>query len=192
MTRLRKLPLLAALTLALVAPEALAEGRIQKVRGQLGIGYARLLSDPAPSGSFSMGAGADYPVAGAWRMGLAIGYALLGGRIVEEGSFAATVDYSMFEMLAMAHWQPSFGGPLGRVSFGGGLFSPLADLSTSAGGASFSKYSVDEIAPGLALDGTLIQRKTSPVRIGLELGVRVAYLEHETWTMGLVRAAFHY
>jgi hypothetical protein len=178
--------------LALAAQPARAEGRLQKVRGHLGVGYSKLLGDPAPGGSFSMGAGVDYPLASSWRVGFAIGYELLGSRIVEEGSFAASVDYSMFEMLALAHWRPPFGGPLGRVSLGPGLFRPLADLSTSAGGASFSKYAVDEVAPGVALDATLIQRSDAPVRIGLETGLRVVYLEQETWTMAQVRLAFHY
>lgn len=184
--------LLLALVFALAAPPAHAEGRLQKVRGSLGIGYAKLLTDPAPGGSFSMGAGVDYPVASSWRAGLAIGYALLGGRIVEEGSFAASVDYSMFEILALAHWQPSFGGPLGRISLGPGLFSPLADLSTSSGGASFGKYAVDEIALGVAIDGTLMQRRDAPVRIGLEVGLRFVFLEQDTWDMAQVRLAFHY
>lgn len=186
------LPLVAALALALAASPAQAKGRLQKVRGSLGVGYAKLLSDPAPGGSFAMGAGVDYPLASSWRLGVAIGYDLLGSVIVEEGSFAASVDYSMLEMLALAHWQPSFRGPLGRVSLGPGLFRPLADLATAAGGASFSKYAVDEMAPGLALDGTFIQRREAPVRIGLEAGVRVVYLEQETWTLAQVRVAFHY
>ncbi len=163
-----------------------------KLHGHMGVGYAKLFSDPAPGGSFSLAAGVDYPVAGSWRAGVTFGYELLGGEIVERGSLVASVDYSMLELLALAHWESPKLGPVGRVSFGPGLFSPRADLATSAGGASFSDLAVDGVAPGVALAGTLIKRKDSPVRIGLEMGLRTVFLEGETWNLALVRLAFHY
>jgi hypothetical protein len=188
----RRFAALAALALVLAAPGAQAEGRIQKFRGQLGIGYAKLVGDETPGGSFSMSAGVDYPVSGRLRAGVAFGYELLGGRIVERGSFVASLDYSMVEFLALAHWAPSSLGPLRRISLGPGLFGARADLSASAGGAGFGDLAVDEVAPGFALDGTVMQGGDSAVRIGLEVGGRMAFLNDDTWTMALVRLAFHY
>jgi hypothetical protein len=184
--------LAAGMALALLAPAAGAEGRLQKFRGHLGVGYAKLVGDPSPAGSFSMGVGVDYPLAERWRVGLDFGYELLGGDIAERGSFVSGIDYSMVEILALAHYAPQRLGWLRRISAGPGLFGPRADLSVSAGGASFSDLAVDEIAPGLAFDGTIMQARESAVRIGLELGGRVAFLKDDTWTMGLVRVAFHY
>jgi len=184
--------MVASAVIALGAPTARAEGRLQKLRGHLGIGYAKLLGSETPAGSFSMGAGVDYPVTGSLRAGVALGYHLLGGRIFERGSFVSSVDYSMVELLALAHWAPTRLGPLGRISVGPGLFGARGDLSVQAGGASFSDLAVDEVAPGFALDGTLMQRRESPVRIGLESGIRVVFLSNDTWTMALIRLAFHY
>lgn len=188
----RRFAALAVLALVIAAPSAHAEGRLAKFRGQLGIGYAKLVGDETPGGSFSMSAGVDYPVSGRLRAGVAFGYDLLGGRIVERGSFVAGLDYSMVEMLALAHWTPASLGPLRRISLGPGLFGAHADLSASAGGAGFSDLAVDEVAPGFALDGTVMQGGDSPVRIGLEVGVRMVFLSDDTWTMALVRLAFHY
>jgi hypothetical protein len=178
--------------LALATSTARADGRLQKMRGYAEVGYAKLVSDPAPGGSFSMAAGIDYPVADQLRIGLTFGYSLLGGRTVERGSFAAEVDYSMIEVLALAHWQTTRLGPLHRISFGPGLFNPQGVLNVQAGGAGFGDLAVHEVAPGFALDGTLIQAREAPVRVGLETGVRVAYLQGATWTLAQVRLAFHY
>jgi hypothetical protein len=184
--------LAAGVALALLAPAAGAEGRLQKFRGHLGVGYAKLVGDPSPAGSFAMGVGVDYPLAERWRLGLDFGYELLGGDIAERGSFVSGIDYSMIEILAMAHWAPEHLWWLRRVSVGPGLFGAHADLAVSAGGLSFSDLAVDEFAPGLALDGTFMQAHEAAVRVGLELGGRIAFLSEDTWTMGLVRVAFHY
>jgi hypothetical protein len=184
--------LAASVALTLMSSAAGAEGRLQKVRGHLSVGYAKLVGDPSPAGSFAMGVGVDYPLAERWRIGLDLGYELLGGDIAERGSFVSGIDYSMVEFLAMAHYAPQRLGWLRRISGGPGLFGPRADLAVSAGGASFSDLAVDEVAPGLALDGTFMQARESAVRVGLELGGRVAFLKDDTWTMGLVRVAFHY
>ena len=190
--RIAALALVAAAALASLARPAAAEGRIQKIRGHLGVGYARLVGDPSPGGSFSLGAGLDYPIGDRWRVGPAIGHELLGGRVVERGSLAAGIDYSMVEFMALAHWTPTRWSPLGRLSFGPGLFSARADLQASAGGAGFRDLAVGESAPGLAIDATLIQRRDLPVKIGFQTGLRLVWLEHDTWTMALVRVAFHY
>ena len=184
--------LLLAVGAMLAAPPSHAEGRLQKVRGQMGFGYAKLLGSDTPGGSFSMGLGVDYPINSRLRLGLAFAYDLLGGRVVERGSLVAGVDYSMIEILAFAHFQPERLGPVGRVSLGTGIFSTRADLATSGGGASFSDLAVDEVVPGVALDVTFIQKRPAPVRVGLEMGGRVAFLSDDTWTMALVRLAFHY
>ena len=184
--------LLLAVGAMLVAQPSHAEGRLQKVRGQMGFGYAKLLGSDTPAGSFSMGIGVDYPVNSRLRAGLAFGYELLGGRVVERGSLVAGVDYSMLEILAVAHFQPERLGPVGRVSLGTGIFSTRADLATSGGGASFSDLAVDEVVPGVAFDVTFIQKRPAPVRIGLEMGGRIAFLSDDTWSMALVRLAFHY
>ena len=183
---------IASLALVLHATPAGAEGRLQKIRGNLGVGYARLVGDPSPGGSFSLGVGMNYPLGDRWRAGVALGSELLGARVVERGSLAAQIEYSMIEMLALAHFQPARLSPLGRISFGPGLFSARAELQVSAGGAGFSDLAVEEVAPGFALDGTLIQRRDSPVKIGFETGLRLVFLENDTWTMALVRVAFHY
>ena len=181
-----------ALALALATPPALAQDRLAKVRGHLGVGFAKLFADASPAGSFSLGAGLDYPLAGEWRAGVAFGYDLLGGRVVERGSLIANVDYSVFEMVALAHWESSRLGPLGRLSFGPGLFSARAELSTAGGGASFSDLAVEQVAPGISLGGTLIRRGDSPVRIGFEAGASVAFLDNQTWTVAAARLVFHY
>jgi hypothetical protein len=191
-TRASAAVLVSGLALACLAAPAGAEGRLQKFHGHLGVGYAKLVGDPAPGGSFSMNAGVDYPVGERLRVGLDFGYELLGGDIVERGSFVAGVDYSMVELLALAHFAPQRLGPLRRISLGPGLFGPHGALSVSAGGASFGDLAVDEVAPGAALDGTIMLTREAPVRVGLELGGRIAFLSNDTWTMGNVRIAFHY
>jgi hypothetical protein len=186
------LALVLAIAGAALAPVARAEGRLAKMRGYMEVGYAKLLSDPSPGGSFSMGAGVDYPVGDRFRIGLAFGYELLGTKTVERGSFAAEVDYSMVEVLALTHWTPTFLGPLHRITLGPGIFNPQGILNVQAGGAGFSDLAVNEWAPGFALDGTLIQGHVTPVRVGLETGIRVAYLKGATWTTAQIRLAFHY
>jgi hypothetical protein len=181
-----------ALALSLAASPALAQDRLSKLRGHLSVGYAKLFAAESPAGSFSLGAGLDYPLAGEWRVGVSLGFDLLGGRVVERGSLTANVDYSMLEVLALAHWESSRLGPIGRLSLGPGLISARAELSTAGGGASFSDLAVQEVAPGFSVRATLMRRKDSPVRIGFEAGVSVAFLESETWSVAAARLAFHY
>lgn len=183
----------ALLLLALAcAPAAAAPLRLENVTGHLAMGYARLFATEAPAGSFSLAGGLDYTLAPDWKAGLSLGLSLLGSRTVERGSLLANVDYSLFEAVAFAHWQPGALGPLGRLSFGPGLFTARAELSTAGGGASFSDLARDETVPGFGFDATLMRRKPSPVRVGLELGARVVFLERETWTLAGARLAFHY
>jgi hypothetical protein len=173
------------------------------VGGHLSIGYSKLfvrhresgpedIASETPGGSISLSGGLDTPVTSDWRVGLDVGYHLLGSRTVERGSLFATLDYSVFEAIAFAHWQPMFGGPIGRLSFGPALVAAKGELSASGAGAAFSDLSVSEVAPGFALQATLISRKPTPVRIGFELGAHVAQLKKETWTLATARVTAHY
>jgi len=181
-----------AMALALAAAPAHAADRLAKVRGHLAVGYAKLFAGDSPPGSFSLGAGLDYPISGPWRAGVAFGYDLLGGRVAERGSLVANVDYSVTEMLALAHYESQRFGPVARVSFGPGLYSSRAELSTAAGGAAFSDLAVEQVAPGIALGATLMRRGDPPVRIGFQAGLSVILLENDTWTLATARLAFHY
>ena len=81
---------------------------------------------------------------------------------------------------------------MGRVSFGPAVMSARAELSTSGGGAGFSDLAVERSAAGAALEVTLISRSESPVRVGLEVGGRTAFLPGQDWTLASARLAFHY
>ena len=188
---------LAALTLFLVlasAPPTSADAasRLDAVGGHISVGYAKLFIGHAPGGSISLSGGVELPVASGWRTGVDVGYHLLGSRTVERGSLSATVDYSVLELIAFAHWLPERFGPVGRVSFGPALFSAHAELSTSGGGAAFSDLAVGEVAPGAALEVTLISRRPAPVRIGFEFGAHLGFLADDAWSLGTARVTAHY
>ena len=104
----------------------------------------------------------------------------------------ADVDYSMFDAIALVHWTPPWPGPVGRISAGAGVFSAAATLATSGGGAGFSDLAVEETVPGFSLSATLISRKPSTLRLGLELGGRLALVENEPWSAAQARIAVHY
>jgi hypothetical protein len=180
---------LAVAGLALARP---VNAALEDVRGNLSIGYSKLFIADAPGGNLSGAGGLDYPVIGPMRVGLEVGLHLLGSRAVERGSLLANVDYSLFEVVAFAHWIPHNLGPVGRISVGPALMSARGELSTSGGGAAFSDLAVEEVAPGAALDVTVISRSASPVRVGLEVGGRIAFLDGEDWSLGSVRVTFHY
>jgi hypothetical protein len=182
--------LLAALACLLPRPgHALG---VADLDGHLSIGYARLLVADAPGGSMSFAGGVDAPLPGPFRVGVDVGYSLLGSRTVERGSLAASLDYNLFEAVLFGHWFPSRLGPVERVSFGPALLSARAELSTSGVGASFSDLPVEDVAGGLALDVTLMKRAPAPVRVGLELGGRIGFVERQNWTLVNARVAFHY
>jgi hypothetical protein len=163
------------------------------LQGHVALGYAKLFVPDAPGGSLSVAAGLDLPVAGPLRAGVDVGYHLLGTRTVERGSFFASVDYSVFEADLLVHWLPTGAGPVARVSFGPALISAHADLSTaSGGGAAFSDLAVSESAPGVVGEVSLLPHRDMPVKLGLELGARTAFLAHDTWTVADVRVIAHY
>ena len=179
----------------LVLAAAAGPGRasaIERFGGHLSVGYGQLMISDGPGGSISFTGGVDYPVASALRVGIDVGYDLLGTRSVERGSLGANVDYSAFEAVAFAHWTPQHLGPIGRLSLGPMLMAAHGDISAAAGGAGFSDLAVGETAPGAAAEATFISRGASPVRVGLQLGARIAALEHENWTVLSARVAFHY
>ena len=174
---------------------------LRHVNGHMSIGYAHLSIAPkdqqatppeTPSGSLSMGAGVDYPITPAFSLGVALDYDLLGGLTVQRGSLFANVDYSILDAALLAHLVPRGLGPLGRLSLGPALVRARSDLSSSSTGAGFADLAVSETAAGAAFDATLIRRSTAPVRVGLEIGVRMAFLEHARWTIGAARLVFHY
>ena len=107
MTRRRWLPLLALIaSLPVAAP---ARAALADWKGHLGLGYGKLFVAQAPSGGFSIGAGMDYPL-GKIRVGLDLGYHLLGTRSLTSGSLSANLDYSVFELGLLAHWSPAPAG----------------------------------------------------------------------------------
>jgi hypothetical protein len=170
-----------------------ARAALADFKGHLSIGYARLFIPEAPGGSFSMAGGLDYPLAHEFRFGIDFGYHLLGSRSFQRGSLYANVDYSELDAELMLHWQPSGGiGPLGRISAGPALVRARGDLSSSGTGAGFGDLAVSEYAPGMALDVTLIPVSEKLVRVGLEVGTRVGFLDSQTWTVAAVRGTFHF
>jgi hypothetical protein len=186
-------PTLALLVIALLLPAAASAGmKIENWAGHMSVGYARLSIPDAPGGSMSLGLGLDYPLATAWRVGLDVGYDLLGSRTEQRGSQFASVDYSDIGVCALVHWLPAR-GPVRRVSVGPALVSARGELSVTAGGASFSDLAVQQSGGGVAGYVTLMSRKPSPVRIGLELGGRQAFLNGtDDWTLYTARVAFHF
>lgn len=158
--------------------------------GHLSVGYAKPFNDPAPSGSFSGAGGMDHGVNENLRLGVDIGFHMLGSETLEKGSLFSTIDYSLFEASLLAHWSPS--GRLwylNRVSFGPAFMSARAQ--PSGGGAGFAEFAVDEKALGAVVDLTLMKAE-APLRLGLELGYRRAFLPGDDWLVGTLRAAIHY
>jgi hypothetical protein len=160
--------------------------------GHMSVGYGQLLISSAPGGSVSFSGGVDYPVVPSLRFGVDVGYDLLGSNSVDRGSLSATVSYSAFELVAFAHWLPTHLGPLHRVSVGPMLMAAHGDLSAAAGGAGFSDLAVSDTAPGAALELTAMSGKPSPVRVGLQLGGRVGFVQGENWTILSARLSLLY
>jgi hypothetical protein len=178
--------------LGLASAPAHAAFRFGDVAGHASIGYARLFILDAPGGSISMAAGVDYPLARTLRAGLDVGYDLLGSRTVERGSLVASVDYSDFQAAAFLHWLPHGLGPLRRISVGPALVVAHGDLSVTGGGAAFSDLAVGTTSAAAAAQVTFMPARPAPVKLGLELGGRTAFMPGEDWTILTVRVTFHY
>lgn len=197
MTLRRMLPFVSALVAALaVAPAAPARagetpGWIRPLQGHLAIGYAQLFVADAPGGSISFAGGVDAPLGPRLRAGVQVGFDLLGSRTarLDSSSVVADVDYSAVGVAAMLHWEPSFRGPLGRLSAGAGLYGARAAVSSIAA-AQYENLGVHETVPGFAASAVLVQRRPAPVRVGFEAGVRVLLVPDETWTIGHARLTF--
>jgi hypothetical protein len=183
----------ALVALALLAGSAVpaAAFEFSKVQGHLSFGYGRLMVGHSPAGSIGLTGGFEHPVSSVLDAGLDLGLYLYGNRTIDRGSLNATLDYGALELIAFTHWKVPF-GPISRVSFGPGLTSARAELSAAAGGAAFLDLAVDEVAPTLALDLTMMRRKPGPVRVALIAGARSAFLDGEDWHQFSVRFGFHY
>jgi hypothetical protein len=180
------------LALLLVPAGAAAGPRLEQMEGHLSLGWTKLFITDGPGGSISLAAGVDYPLARALRAGLDIGYDLLGSRTEQRGSLFGSVDYSAFQAVAFLHWSPEHLGPVRRVSLGPMLLNAHGDLSVTGGGAAFGDLAVSQTAGGVAAQVTIMQSKPAPVRLGLELGGRTAFLPGEDWTLMGARVTVHY
>jgi len=181
----------AALALAIGTSAVRADPWVTPFRGHVSFGYSKLLSSDAPGGSLGFSVGVDRPLSATLRTGVDIDYSLLGTRTIERGSLVADVDYSAIEALAMLHWQPSWPGPLGRLSAGAGVMGARAAVS-SAGAAEFQDLAVSQVSPALAVEATLLGRHPAPVRVGLETGYHLGFLSHQSWSLWDARLAIHY
>ena len=129
----------AALALALSAAPARSGLKLDDFRGHVALGYGQALVNDGPAyypggerlaaGSLSFTAGIEYPVRPTLDAGLEIGSSLLGTRLIERGSLGAELDYSVFELVALARWTPPY-GPF-AISAGPGVFHARADLTSS-------------------------------------------------------------
>ena len=190
--RARRIISVALMCLGLsAAGRAHADSWVAPFRGHLGVGWTKLFTPDAPAGSLSFGTGIDYPVRPTVRLGIDVGYDLLGSRIVEQGSLVADLNYSAIELFALAHWQPSWAGPIGRISAGPGVVAARVTQSSS-GAASFESFTVDEVAGALAGSVTLMSRHPAPVRVGLEIDGRYAWLSDTHWPLFGLKLVVHY
>lgn len=169
--------------------------RFGNVHGHAAIGFGHLFTSDTtatPGGSISIGGGVDYPLTPRLSAGVDVGYHLLGTRTLTQGTLTSGIDYSVFEALAMLHWTPLDHGPGIIVSGGPGLFSARASLAPTSVGATFSPQAVEQTRLGAGLGLAVTRRRPSPVRVGLELGVRIVPLEHFTWTVASARIVMLY
>jgi hypothetical protein len=188
---------LVLLALLLVPAPAGAAARFSEVGGHFSIGYAKLSTADAsggsisPGGSISMGVGLDYPLRPTLRAGLDLGYDLLGSLTFPRGSMLGAVDYSAMEVTAFLHWIPQQ-GPVRRVSLGPALVNGQRVLSVTGGSAGFDDLAGSVTAGAIAAQITLMKAKPALVKLGLEVGGRLAFLAGEDWTLLSVRATVHY
>ncbi len=188
------LPLLLLFAVTLAPAPARAGLDIHEFRGSISIGYAKLFATDAPGGSMSTEAAISYPVVPGLALGPSFAFQLLGTRTVEgeQGVSIGSLDYSMLEVGLLARWAPTNLWPLGLVSFGPELVSAKADLSSTGGGAEFEPLAQSEIGPGAALELTLIKSKPAPVRVGLQISGRWAFLPGEDWKVVATRMSFEF
>ena len=210
MARIRTpLPILTlGFALLAIVPAGAGASPFSQMRGHIGFGYTKLFAtigvkepgvEPpeeitAPGGSMEVAAGLDLPIDTNLRAGIEAGIDLLGSSAIERGSLLGELDYSVFELLGLVHYAPSWGGPLSRISLGPGMFKARADLSSS-GAAAFEDLPVREWAPGVAGSVTLMSRKPTKVSAGLEVGGRYLFMSDEAaddWFIASARVVIHY
>jgi hypothetical protein len=180
------------LTVLAATPRPAAAFEISRVRGHLAVGYGKLFIGEPPGGSMSMAGGVELPITDAFSSGIEVGYHLMGSHTELRGSLLADVDYSLFETSLLLYWTPPWRGPVGRISFGPGLYNARAELSASGGGAGFTDLAVDQTAAGLAAGVEFLSRKPSVLRLGAELGARLAFVSDEAWSGAVARVVVHY
>lgn len=169
--------------------------KFAEVGGHAAIGFGHLFTSDTtatPGGSISIGGGVDYPLTPTLRAGVDVGYHLLGSRTLTQGTLTSGIDYSVFEALALLHWTPLSRGPALVVSGGPGLFVAKASLAPTSVGATFSPQAIEQTRLGAGLSLAVTRRRASPVRVGIELGVRMIPLEHVTWTVASARILMLY
>ncbi len=174
------------------APAAHAGLQLDRWKGHLAFGYAKLASDSlAPGGSLSAAAGVEYPVHPKWRVGPTLSFHLLGSSSAKRGSVTCGVDYSVVDVAMMATYLPARSW-VSRISIGPGLASAHADLAIAAGGAAFSDLAVAQACPELAIDVTLMPRRMKVVGVGAELGTRIFPTDPGVWSVWTGRLAIHF
>lgn len=184
--------LLALIALPGLAAPASAGLKLDRFKGHLSFGYAKLVSDSlAPAGSISVAAGLEYPVHEQWRIGPTGSFNLLGSSSTKRGSVTAGLDYSVVDVALMATYLPKRTW-VSRVSFGPGVASAHADLAVSAGGAAFRDLAVAQASPEFALDVTLMPRRMKIVGIGAEFGARILPTDPGVWSVWTGRVAIHF
>lgn len=165
---------------------------LASMRGQVAFGYSRLQgADQSPAGSIGVLVGVDHPLSGAWRIGPAVSFSLLGSTQVERDGVPAGIDHSMLDGALLVH-RDFARGPLRRVSFGPGLASARAELQVAGGGAGLSDLAVGEVRPCAAFEALFAPRTASGVSVGAGLGVRVVPLRDLTWTVFSARFAISF
>ncbi|MBI5168798.1 MAG: hypothetical protein HZA61_04855 [Candidatus Eisenbacteria bacterium] len=175
----------------LVSP-ASAGLKLDRFKGHLSFGYAKLVSDSlAPGGSLSVAAGVEYPLRENWRLGPTASFNLLGSSSTKRGSVTAGLDYSVVDVAFMTTYFPKRSW-VSRVSFGPGVASAHADLAVSAGGAAFRDLAVAQASPEFALDVTLMPRRMNVVGIGAEFGTRILPTDPGVWSVWTGRVAIHF
>ena len=187
-----RLVLAACVFVAALAGTAAAEGGLDRVTGHLSVGYARAFIAGSPGGSISVGAGLDFALTLRLGVGSELGYDLLGARDVQRDTLFGTIDYNTLQGSLRLSWAPAGWGPIRRLSVGPLLMKVRGEVQTPYGGLPFDDLSVHEVAPGVAWDATLMTGAVRPVRVGLEIGSRLVFLDSQTWSLAQARLAFHY
>ncbi len=190
MNRRVLLTLLALASLAHASPAHAL--RLEAWRGQIAFGYTRLSgADQSPPGSIGLLLGVDHPVSGAWRLGPAVSFSLLGSTQVERDGVPAGIDHSMLDGSLLLH-RTFARGPLQRISFGPGLASARAELQVAGGGAGLSDLAVGEVRPCASFEALFAPRTQSGVSVGAALGARVVPLDDLTWSVWSARVAISF